>query len=265
MRFEPAMSFPLNVSTRLDVKTGDNAAIAGVIVSGPGTKKLMFRAIGPSLSKVGVSGALQNPTLEVKGSNGATLATNDNWKESNQASLIQSSGVAPSDDRESAIIVVASAGSLTAVMRGANNSTGVGLVEVYDLTSGDAAHIANISTRGVVETGDNVMIAGFIVGGGNGTARVLVRALGPSLANFGVAGVLIDPKLAVRDANGVAVGFDDDWKQYQQAEIEASGLAPTDNRESVAVMSLPAGNYTAAVTGYNNTTGVALVEVYNLQ
>jgi sugar lactone lactonase YvrE len=265
LRFEPAMGFPLNVSTRLNVKAGDDAAIAGVIVTGPGQKKLMFRAIGPSLSKAGITGAVQNPILELRASNGTVIATNDNWKQSSAASEIQASGVAPTDDRESAIIVTTYATSLTAIMRGVNSTTGVGLVEVYDLTTSNAAHIANISTRGSVETGDKVMIAGFIVGGGNGVSRVLVRVLGPSLANFGIAGALQNPTLTVRNANGFPVGYDNDWKQYQQAEIEQTGLAPSDNRESAAIMVLPAGNYTAAVSGLADTTGIALVEVYNLQ
>lgn len=199
------------------------------------------------------------------------LATNDNWKlrpdSSSQQADIQATAIAPTNDLEPAILVSLSPGAYTAILAGKNGGTGVGLVEVYDLGQGANSKLANISTRGFVDTGDNVMIGGLIVGGGGGgTARVIVRALGPSVP---VSGALSDPTLELHDGSGTLVASNDNWKTRadggsQQAEIEATALQPSNDLESALVRTLPPGNYTAIVRGTNNTTGVGLVEAYNL-
>ncbi|MDQ1741492.1 MAG: hypothetical protein QOE53_3144, partial [Pseudonocardiales bacterium] len=182
---EPPRGQPVNIATRLQVQTGDNALIAGFIVTGNVGKKVLIRGIGPSLAQFGISGALQDPNLEVRDSTGAFVNGNDNWKDSQQT-VIQNSGLAPSDNRESAILLTLAPGPWTVVMRGIGSTTGVGLVEVYDLDQAADAKLANISTRGYVQTGENVMIGGFIIGSGNGAGKVIVRAIGPSLASFGI-------------------------------------------------------------------------------
>jgi hypothetical protein len=179
----PATGF-LNISTRMQVGTGDNALIGGFIVTGTASKRVILRAIGPSLTQSGVPNALADPTLELRDNAGGLLLSNDNWMESAQVQEIIDSGIPPSDDHEAAIVATLAPGSYTAVMRGVNNSTGIGVVEVYDLAPDVPARLANISTRGFVEIGDNVMIGGFIAG--NQAMHVMVRALGPSLAQSGV-------------------------------------------------------------------------------
>jgi hypothetical protein len=271
---EPALGQPLNISTRVKVQTGDNALIAGFIATGTAPKKLMVRAIGPSLSNFGVPGALQDTTLEVRAANGSLIGSNDNWKINDQTSqsqqaAIQATSLAPSDERESALMVEVAPGAFTAVVRGKSNTTGVGLVEIYDLNQTADSRLANISTRAFVETGANVMIGGFIIGSGNGAGKVVVRAIGPSLAAFGIGNALPDPTLELRNANGVVVELNDDWEVSNHfdagQEVATVGLAPTNSRESAMLMTLPNGNYTAIVAGYNGATGVGLVEVYNLR
>ena len=251
-----------NISTRLSVGTDDNVLIGGFIITGEGDKNVIVRAIGPSLGTFGVSGTLADPTLELHDQTGAVIASNDNWKDTQQ-SAIESTGLAPSDDLEAAIIKRLNPGSYTAIVRGKNNATGVGLVEAYGLDG--TAQLANISTRGLVQTGDNVMIGGFIVSNsGTGMTEVIVRAIGPSLSAVGISGALADPTLELHDANGATVASNDDWKETQQSEIAATGLQPTSDKESAILQTLAAGAYTAIVQGKNNTTGVALVEAYNL-
>ena len=276
---EPPLGQPLNISTRVNVQTGDNALIGGFIATGTATKKLMVRAIGPSLSNFGVPGALQDTTLEVRGANGSLIASNDNWKinaqtNQSQQAAIQATGLAPSDDRESAIMLeVTPNNGFTAIVRGKNDTTGVGLVEIYDLNHAADSRLVNISTRGVVGTDANVMIGGFIVGSGNGAAKLLIRAIGPSLADFGVAGSLSDPTLSLRDSNGTEINFSDDWALDDALNSDGSkweairntGLAPSHSHESAILTTLPNGNYTAIVAGYNGGTGVGLVEIYNLR
>ncbi len=259
----------LNISTRMRVLTGDNVLIGGFIITGTDLKRVLIRGIGPSLNGVGTT--LPDPTLELhQGS--TTVAINDNWKTrpdgTSQEADIEATTIPPTNDLESAILVMLGPGAYTTILAGNNGGAGAGLVEVYDLGQGANSQLANISTRGFVETGDNVMIGGFIAGGGSGsgTARVMVRALGPSLP---VIGALADPTVELRDGNGMLVASDDNWKtrpdgSSQQAEIEATGLAPTNDLESALVQSLASGNYTAIVRGKNNTTGVGLVEFYNL-
>jgi hypothetical protein len=259
----------LNISTRLRALTGDKVPIGGFIITGTELKRVLIRGIGPSLN--GIPGTLSDPTLELhQGS--ATIAANDNWKTrpdgTDQQADIQATALPPANDLEPAILAMLSPGAYTAILAGKDGGTGVGLVEVYDLGQGAISQPANISTRGFVDTGDNVMIGGLIVGGGSGggTARVVVRAVGPSVP---VAGALANPTLALYDRNGALVTTNDDWKlrpdgTSQQTEIEATGLAPTNDLESALLQTFPAGNYTAIVRGVNSTTGIGLVEAYNL-
>ena len=255
----------LNIATRLRVQTGDKVLIGGFIITGSEDKKVILRAIGPSLGNAGVQDALQNPQLDLYRGDGTLVGSNDDWK-STQQTEIEATGIPPGNDLESALVRSLAPGAYTAIVRGKNNTSGVGLVEAYDLSQATASKLANISTRGFVETGDNVMIGGLIVGGPSGaSARVVVRAIGPSLAAAGVSDPLLDPTLEIYDSQGTVVGTNDDWKTTQQAEIEAANLAPADERESAVLRVLPLGSYTAIVRGKNNTPGVGLVEVYNLE
>ena len=262
--FKPFDQF-LNISTRVLVGSGDNVAIAGFIVAGSEAKNVIIRAMGPSLTGAGISNALQDPMLELHDSSGAVIASNDNWKDTQQAE-IQASGLAPADERESAIVRTLSPGAYTAIVRGKDCTDGIGLIEGYDLDSSADSIFANISTRGFVGTGDNAMIGGLIVGGnGGGVNVVIARALGPSLSNAGVQQALQDPTLELRDQNGVLIDSNDNWKDRQEAVIERENLAPADDRESALLDVLPAGAYTAIVRGKNDATGVALVEFYNIR
>jgi hypothetical protein len=252
----PAHSL-LNVSTRLQAKTGDNVLIGGFIITGHEPKKVLARAIGTSLP---LPGKLNDPALELHDVTGALVAENDNWN-SRRADVV-ASGAPPNDEHESAIVSALQPGSYTAVLRGVGNTTGVALAELYDLEP-ENSRIANISTRGMVEAGDNVMIGGFILGGDQ-TTSVVVRAIGPSLANFGIGGALSDPMLEVHDGNGALLAQDDDWRMYQEQQLIQIGLAPTDDRESAMLLVLQPGAYTAIVRGKNDGVGVGLVEIYNL-
>ncbi|MEP6699068.1 MAG: matrixin family metalloprotease [Verrucomicrobiota bacterium] len=251
-----------NISTRLRVGVGDSVLIGGFIISGTVAKQVIFRATGPSLAGAGIAGALADPTLEVRDSTGALIASNDNWQTSAQASQIASSGLAPTNSLESAIIATLAPGSYTAIVQGRNSSTGVGLVEGYEIGT-EAAKLANIATRGRVGTGDDVLIGGIIISGST-SKSVLIRAIGPSLANY-INGALLDPVLELRNSSGSVVATSDNWNTSSQySQIVASGLAPADSRESAIAATLSPGSYTAIVNGAANTTGVALVEVYDL-
>jgi hypothetical protein len=247
----------------------DNALIGGFILTGTENKKVIIRGIGPSLSNIGIQGVLANPTLELHNQSGATIASNDNWK-SSQATEIRATGIPPSNDLESAIVMAlpANNASYTAVLRGKNNTTGIGLLEIYDLDQAAASRLANISTRGFVDTGDQVIIGGFIVGGPNGAGpgEVVVRAIGPSLTKFGVSGALPNPTLKLHNGNGATIAASDNWGDApnKQAIID-SKLAPSNGLESAILTTLAPGNYTAIVRGKNSTKGIGLVEVYNLQ
>jgi hypothetical protein len=251
-----------NISTRGMVGTGDNVMIGGFIINGPVSKKVIIRAIGPDLTQYGLSGVLADPMVELHNSTGQLIAINNNWKDSQQ-SEIQASGLPPGNDLESAIVMTLNPGAYTAIVRGVNDTTGVALVEIYDLNNGVGSRLANISTRGFVQTGDNVMIGGTIVIG-NTPAKVIVRAIGPTLTQYGVPNVLADPTLELHDGNGALMSFNDNWKDSQQAEIQATGLPPPNDAESAILATLSPGNYTAIVRGKNNTTGNALVEAYQL-
>jgi N-acetylneuraminic acid mutarotase len=254
-----------NISTRLRVETGDNVLIGGFIVTGTQPKKVIVRAIGPSLTAVGVPGALGNPILELHGSSGL-IASNDNWMDAPNRQEIIDTGLAPANDSESAVLVTlpANNSNYTAIARGVNNTTGVGLVEAYDLNTGADSKLANISTRGFVQTGDNVMIGGLIITG-TGPTKAVIRAIGPSLGSVGVQGALQDPSLELHDGNGVIIRTNDDWQSGANiAELQSDGLAPSDPRESAILQVFSPGAYTAIVRGVGDTTGVALVEVYQL-
>jgi hypothetical protein len=253
----------LNISTRLSVQTAENVLIGGFIITGIDPKKVLVRAIGPSLSS-SFNGVLPDPTLELF-QDLSLLASNDNWRDTQQ-SEIEATGLAPSNDLESAIVRTLTPGAYTAVVRGQNNTTGIGLVEVYDLDQAVISELANISTRGLVESGDNVMIGGLIVRpDGGASATVVVRAIGPTLTNFGISGVLQDPTLELVNSDGLVIRSNNDWRESQQAQLETIGLQPGDGRESALIQVVAPGNYTAIVRGVGGTTGVALVEVYHIQ
>lgn len=260
-----------NISTRLRVQPGDNALIGGFIITGTEPKKVIVRALGPSISSnnVPVSGRLADPVLELH--IGSAVTTNDNWKAkadgSSQQAEIEDTGIPPQNDLESAIVRTLSPGPYTAVMRGNGGGTGIGLVEVYDLSLTSVSLLANISSRGFVDINDNVMIGGFIVGPvDRGSSRIVVRALGPSLSNSGVPNTLQNPTLELFDANGGPIASNDDWQNGPGSNgVAGAGLAPSDTRESAIFTAITPGQYTAIVRGVGGTTGVGLVEVYNLQ
>ncbi|HJX25095.1 MAG TPA: choice-of-anchor D domain-containing protein [Chthoniobacterales bacterium] len=259
----------LNISTRLDVQTGDNIGIAGFIITGSGQKNVLLRALGPSLIPFGVTGALLDPTIELHDQTGAAIAFNNDWKTSQQTE-IQNTGLAPGDDHEAAMVRSLAPGPYTAFVQGNGNTSGIGLVEVYDLDFGVNPTLANTSTRGWVGTGDNVMIGGRIIGGGlgangSGSAKILVRGIGPSLAQAQVPNPLQDPILELHDGNGAIIASNDNWRDTQQSAIQATGLAPNDDRESAILTILTKGSYTAILRGKNNTTGIALIEAYKIQ
>ena len=271
-----------NISTRALVETGDNVVIGGFIVQGSEAKRVIIRALGPELTQYGVTDALGNPTLELYNGTGDLIASNNNWATTviggiitqNQVRDIMNSGYAPSNGLESAIIADLPPGNYTAIVRGVNDRTGVGLVEVYDLNPGTVSSsvLRNISSRSVVLTGDDVMIGGFIVQG-SGPKRVIVRAIGPELTRYGVQNVLTDPTLELHDGTGALIASNDNWQttviggiitKDQVMDIQSSGHAPTDPNESAIIADLQPGRYTAIVRGKNIIVGVALVEVYDL-
>ncbi len=263
----PTPARSLNISTRARVQTGDDVMIGGFIVTGNAPKRVILRAIGPSLQGFGLPGVLADPMLELHGPNGSLIASNDNWRENpEQALLIQASGIPPQDDLESAIVATLPPAGYTAVVSGTANGTGLGLVEVYDLEPSSDSKLANISTRAVVGTGNNVVIGGFILGGAEGSPRIIIRAIGPSLAPLGIANPVADPTLELRDENGMLIAFDDNWRDNpaQEALIIMAGVQPRNDLEAAIAATLPPGTYTAIVAGRNGGTGVGLVEVYNL-
>jgi hypothetical protein len=261
----PSGSHFANISTRLDVGTGNNVMIAGFIVSGSQSKTIIVRALGPTLGSYGVANALNDPMLELHDSSGATIATNDDWQTGSQTSQISSSGYAPSNSNEPALIATLPAGAYTAIVRGYNNSTGVALVEVYELDT-LSTRLSNISTRGQVGIDQNVLIGGVIINGST-AKKLIVRAVGPSLASppFSLPGTLSNPTLELHDSSGNLLASNDDWANGPQAAaISASGYQPSNASESAIIATLPHGNYTAIVRGVNNSTGIALVDAYDL-
>ena len=261
----------LNLSTRMKVQTGENVGIGGFIITGTAPKNVLLRAIGPSLSP-GVPNPLADPVMELHGPGAFSTILNDNWRDDpTQEALIIASGIPPNNDLESAIAATLNSGSYTAIVSGKNSTSGVGLVEAYDLDfdlgqSADSK-LANISTRAFVGTGDNAVIGGFILAGPQANdARMTVRGIGPSLAASGVADPLADPTLELRDGNGVLLASNNDWQDdpAQAAELKAAGLAPINDLEAAIVAPLPPGPFTVVLAGANNGIGVGLVEVYDL-
>jgi hypothetical protein len=255
-----------NISTRAVVGTGDQVAIAGFIVRRyfATSYPIVVRALGPSLqsSAGGIGGALQDPILELYDSTGKLIASNNNWRDDSSFGSVGGAGLAPPNDLESALWRQLEDGSYTAVVREAGGDTGIGLVEVYDL--GPSSELANISTRGIVRSGDGVMIAGVILEQTNGSQRLVARALGPSLANFGIANPLADPVIELHDSQGALINSNDNWRDGQPDDLMAVGLAPSNDKESAIFALLPSGVYTAIVSGKNGATGIGLVELYNL-
>jgi hypothetical protein len=255
----------LNLSTRGLIGSGDNALIGGLIVLGPsgGTKTVVLRALGPSLGASGVPGTLADPTLTLFDDSGSVVASNDDWQSDASSEQIAAEGLAPSDPAEAALMAELAPGAYTAVVSSKDFTSGLGLVEAYDV--GGTGALANISTRGSIGTGDNVLISGFIIGDVS-SATVVIRAVGPSLAAAGVSDPLSDPTFSVFDNNGVLVGENDNWQDDPYAnEITQNGFALTDDAEAATILNLSAGAYTAVVSGVNGGTGTGLVETYNLQ
>ena len=256
----------LNISGRARVEIGEGVAISGFIITGTGPKRVGVRGIGPSLANFGVSGPLADPVIQLSRGDGSLVMANDNWKNTQQAE-ITGAGLAPSNDKEAALIATLTAGNYTAIVTGKNGGTGVALAEVYDLDQAADSRLANVSTRAQVGTGSDVLIGGFITGNKIGATRVAVRALGPSLQQFGIANPLPDPRLELRNANGALLASNDNWQSdaSQAALISSYGLAPPNNLESAIAISLAPGPYTAIVTGKNNQTGIGLIEIYDEQ
>jgi hypothetical protein len=247
------------------VQVGDGAGIGGFIITGSTPKHVVVRGIGPSLVQSGLTDVLADPIIELHGPGGFTTATDDNWRDTQETAII-ATGLAPANDLESAIDATLAPGAYTAVVKGKNNSQGVALVEVYDLSS-SAGKLGNISTRAFVATGDNLVIAGMVLSGGAALDPVIVRGIGPSLAPvfFPASAVLANPTLELRDENGTLLLANDDWQdnQVQAAEITAAGLAPSNALESAITASLPPGFYTVLLAGLNDVTGIGLVEIYD--
>jgi glucose/arabinose dehydrogenase len=256
----------LNISGRARVETGQGVVISGFIVTGTTPKRVGVRALGPSLANFGVASPLADPIIRLNRGDGSLVMVNDNWKNTQQTE-ITAAGLAPPDDKESALIATLPAGNYTAVVSGKNGGTGVALAEVYDLDQAADSRLANVSTRATVGTGSDVLIGGFITGSKIGATRVAIRALGPSLQQFGIANPLPDPSLELHNANGALLASNDNWQSNasQAALITGYGLAPPNSLESAIAISLAPGRYTAIATGKNNQTGIGLIEIYDEQ
>ncbi|MDQ6809817.1 MAG: hypothetical protein M3Z64_10425 [Verrucomicrobiota bacterium] len=248
-----------NISTRLAVGRGNDVLIAGFIVTGTQPKRVVIRGVGPALP---VTENLADPTLELHDSTGAAVATNDNWRDTQQDELIGTK-IPPRNDYESAIVKALNPGAYTAILAGKGGTTGVGIVEVYDLDLSVDSKLANIATRGFVGRDDNVLIGGTIVTGSQ-QMNVLFRGIGPSLADAGVTAALQDPVLELHDGQGALIASNDNWQDTQSAEIERTTIAPRNPRESAILRQLGPGAYTAILKGKNNTIGVGLVEAYQI-
>jgi hypothetical protein len=256
----------INISARLLVQTGNNMGIGGFIITGNAPKKVIIRAIGPTLARSGVIGALTDPILELHGPGEFAPVRNDNWKDSQEIEIV-ATGIPPTDDAESAIFASLEPGAYTAIVEGKDGTAGVALVEVYDLEQAADSKLANLSTRALVGTGEDIIIAGFLLNDHESMDRIVIRGIGPSMAPgiFPASAVLADPTLELRDGNGSLVMSNDDWQDNfaQSAEITAAGLAPTNSRESAIAATLGPGMYTALLSGRNNGTGIGVVEIYD--
>lgn len=261
--FNPPHLF--DVSTRANVGTNDNVLIGGFVIQGSASKTMVLRAIGPSLQSFGLFNVLADPIIEVRNSANNVIASNDDWQVDNpNAAQIQQNNLAPSNAKESALLLTLPPGSYTAIVRGTGDTTGIALVEAYDLSSPPTSNLVNLSSRGFAGTNDDLLIGGIAVRG-VANETVLFRAIGPDLTSFGLTGVLQDPIIGVRDSNGTQIGSNDNWKSTQQSQITATGLAPGNNNDAAILLTLAPGNYTALVSGSGGTTGIALVEAYEIQ
>ena len=241
--------------------------IGGFIISGNSPRRVIVRALGPSLVGAGISDVLPDPTLDLRASDGSRIAFNDNWKDSQQAE-IEATGIPPPNDLEAAIVATLAPGSYTAILRGNAQASGIALLEIYDLDNAINSKLANLSTRAPVQTSDSVLIGGFRLGG-IAPRTIVVRALGPTLAHAGLANALADPTLELRDSQGALLLANDNWKEDGAGGVLANaikiiGLSPADDHESALMATVPPGPYTAIVAGKNNGVGIGLVEVYNL-
>ncbi len=254
----------LNISTRGFVAPNDHALIGGFILSGANTKRVLVRGIGPSLTGAGLSDVLSDPTLELRDPNGVMLFENNDWQDF-QKSEIEQTTLAPKDDREAAIVFdVRGAGNYTILLRGTDQGSGIGLIEIYDLSQ-NVGSLVNVSTRGFVATGDRAMIGGAIIGTGSNPAQTIVRGIGPSLVDAGIEDSLADPTLELRSSTGALLAANNDWKTSQQSPIEQTGIPPKRDLESAIVADLSPGGYTAILRGNGNGVGTALVEFYQLE
>jgi hypothetical protein len=264
----PIPAQALNISTRSRVETGDRVMIGGFIIIGNEPKKVVLRGIGPSLAALGIVDTLANPTLELRSANGALIIQDDNWQDDpGQAAQLTALGLAPQNPNESGIVAILSPGTYTAILAGKNQTSAVGLVEMYDADPIATSQLANISTRGFVQTGDNVMIGGFILGQGNASSGVVVRGIGPSLSQFALNNVVADPTLELRDGNGALLVANDNWQDdpVSAAQLIAHGLAPQNPNESGIFTTLAPGTFTVILAGKNGGVGTGLVELYNVQ
>jgi hypothetical protein len=262
-----ATSRVIELSTRLRVLTGDNVGIAGFIITGSAPKHVIIRGIGPTLTRYNIANVLEDPVLELHGPGDFLTMINNDWRDTQEAE-IQATGIPPTNDLEPAIITTLGPGAYTAVLRGRNDTVGVALVEVYDLNQDADSRLANISTRAFVSTGDDIVIAGFLVSTPpqpGSEDRVVVRGIGPSLTVGGISTLLANPTLELHDNNGTLLSSNNDWQDdpVQAAEISAAGLAPTNSLESALTATLPPGLYTALLSGLNDGTGIGVVEVYD--
>lgn len=252
----------LNLSTRMRVQPGDNALIGGFIIAGSEPKKVILRGIGPSIN---IPGRLEDPVIQLYNKAGVNIGGNDDWKTDQQN--VESTGLAPTNDRESALVITLDPGAYTVVMRGKDNSSGIGVVDVFDIGLAANARLANVSSRGKIGTGDDILIGGFYAGPQTAAVTgVVFRALGPSLSQFGVPQPMQDPMIEIHNGNGAVIASNDDWQSNQKTEIEATGLQPPDSRESAIILrNFDPGPYTAIVRGKNNSVGIGLVEIYDIQ
>ena len=262
----PTPVHALNISTRLWIDTGEREAIGGFIITGGTSRKVVIRGVGPSLAGFGLTGLLTDPILELRGSDGALIAENDNWRDNFvQAVELASLGLAPLDPMESAIVASLESGTYTVIMAGKDQSSGIGLLEIYEADSDSTAQFANISTRGFVQSGDNVMIGGFILSDNSDNSAVIVRGTGPSLRHFGLRDTLVDPNLALYDSNGSLLIANDNWEAHptQAAQLRAQGLAPADSLEAGVFIVLSPGAFTAILKGNDGGVGLGLLEIYS--
>jgi len=254
----------IQLSTRLRVQTGDNVGIGGFIITGSAPKRVIIRGIGPTLTRYNIVNVLEDPVLELHGPGDFVTMLNNDWRD-NQEVEIQATGIAPTNDFEPSIVTTLAPGAYTAILKGNGDTSGVALIEVYDLNQEVDSRLANLSTRAFVSTGDDIVIAGFLVSDDIGSDRVIVRGIGPSLSAGGLPNALANPTLELHSRDGTLLAANNDWQDdpVEAAEITAAGLAPTNSLESALTATLPPGLYTALLSGLNNGTGVGVVEVYD--